>query len=59
MPAKFWLNPPRGAGKRWIEPTLNPTAYYKWGNYKQRNWRFPMNTATSEHPLGGHWMMDY
>ena len=59
MSSKNWLNPPRGAGIRWVEPNINPTAYYKWGNYKQRNWRFPCNTSTDLHPLGKHWMMDY
>lgn len=56
---KLWLNPPRGGGIRWVEPTINNTAYYKWGNRRQRVWRFPMNTATDIHPLGRHWMMDY
>ena len=59
MSAKYWLNPPRGGGVRWVEPTINNTAYYKWGNYKQRVWRFPYNTATNLHPTAKHWLMDY
>ena len=30
MSAKYWLNPPRGGGLRWVEQTINNTAYYKW-----------------------------
>jgi len=59
MSARYWLNPPRGGTLKWIEPTINNTAYYKWGNYKQRSWRFPMNTGTDVHPLARHWLMDY
>mmetsp|Transcript_831 Transcript_831/g.1858 ORF Transcript_831/g.1858 Transcript_831/m.1858 type:complete len:134 (+) Transcript_831:5171-5572(+) len=58
MSTKFWLNPPRGGGVRWVEPNINPTAYYKYGNYKQRVWRFPINTTTDLNPMARHWMMD-
>lgn len=59
MSAKFWLNPPRGAGVRWVEPTLNNNAFYSYGNRAQRTWRFPINTATDNHPLARHWLPDY
>ncbi|CAG9322742.1 unnamed protein product [Blepharisma stoltei] len=57
--SKLWLNPPRGGGVVFVEPTINNTAYYKWGNHRQRVWRFPQNTATDLHPMARHWLMDY
>lgn len=57
--SKHSINPPRGGGIRYVEPTINNNAFYKWGNYRQRSWRFPMNTATDAHPMARHWLCDF
>ena len=59
MSSRHSINPPRGGGIRYVEPTINNTAYYKWGNYKQRSWRYPINTATDANPMARHWLCDF